>query len=379
MTGFARAAVATLLLLVGVAEAQAKGGLFDLEWKELAPGIHVGQRPDPVRYPVVCNTVIVVGDDGVLIFDGGGFPKQGEQVLAKVKALTPLPVKYVVVSHWHGDHNRGIAPIVEAFPAAEVVSHEFTRAAILGAPMQRIHKAEKAGAVRDTAEAVRKSIAEGKFLDGTPLDPAERPFLERFVEDSVEHQAEVVRMKITVPTRTFATELDLRLGTRLVQLRHYGPANTKGDAVMILPDARIVASGDIVVAPHPYGFFSYPASWAGALKALKATRFRILVPGHGDLQYDASYIDLLIETLESVAAQVGALVAEGKSLDDIRKAVDFAQVERRFTSGDPIRKRFFSEFFKKPIVAAAYNVAKGIDNEKLTEDANEPLAQPRKP
>jgi len=366
-----RAAI-VLLFCALAAQAQAAGGLFELEWKELAPGVHVGQRPDPMRYPVVCNTVIVIGSDGVLVFDGGGFPAQGEQVAAKVKALTSKPVKFVVISHWHGDHNRGIWPILEAYPQAQIVGHEFTKAAMLGAPMQRIHKAEVAGGARDTAEAVKKGLAENKFLDGSPLDPAERAFFERFVADNVAHQAELARMKITPPTIAFDKELFLKLGDRTVELRHFGPANTKGDAVMLLRDVGIVAAGDIVVAPIPYGFGSYPASWAAALKQIKTTRYRILVPGHGPLQTGTVYVDLVAEALDSVASQVNALAAQGKSLDDIRKAVDFSRFEPRFTRNDPILRRFFGLFFRQPIVAAAYNVAKGIENEKLTEDVAKP-------
>jgi glyoxylase-like metal-dependent hydrolase (beta-lactamase superfamily II) len=175
-------------------------------------------------------------------------------------------------------------------------------------------------------------------------------------------------MKIVPPTVTFDEALEIRLGTRLVQLRHFGPANTKGDAVMILPADRIVAAGDIVVAPIPYGFGSYPRSWANALKDLKGTQYTTLVPGHGPLQTDTAHLDLMSETLVGVATQVDALVAQGKSLDDIRKAVDFSRVEPRFTKGDPILTRFIALFFKQPIVTAAYNVAKGIENEKLTED-----------
>jgi glyoxylase-like metal-dependent hydrolase (beta-lactamase superfamily II) len=354
------------------AEAHAADGLFELEWKELAPGVHVGQRADPMRYPVVCNTVIVIGSDGVLIFDGGGFPAQGEQVAAKVKALTPKPVKFIVISHWHGDHNRGIWPILDAYPQAQIVGHEFTKAAMLGAPMQRVHRAEVGGGARDTAEAVKKGLADNKFLDGSPLDPAERGYFERFVADSAAHQAELARMKITPPTLVFDKELFLKLGDRTVELRHFGPANTKGDAVMLLGDVGIVAAGDIVVAPIPYGFGSYPASWAAALKQIKAARYRVLVPGHGPLQTDTVYIDLLAEALKSVAAQVNALAVQGKSLDEVRKAVDFSKVEARFTRNDSVLKRFFGVFFRQPIVAAAYNVAKGVENEKLTDDIGRP-------
>jgi glyoxylase-like metal-dependent hydrolase (beta-lactamase superfamily II) len=365
--------VAIALLFCALAtHAQAASGLFELEWKGLAPGVHVGQRPDPMRYPVVCNTVIVIGSDGVLVFDGGGFPTQGEQVAAKIKALTSKPVKYVVISHWHGDHNRGIWPILDAYPQAQIVGHEFTKAAMLGAPMQRVHKAELGGGARDTAEAVRKGLAENKFLDGSPLDPAERAYFERFVADSVPHQAELARMKITPPSIVFDKELFLKLGDRTVELRHFGPANTKGDAVMLLRDAAIVASGDIVVAPIPYAFGSYPASWVETLAQIRAIKYRVLIPGHGPLQTDTAYIDLLSEALQSVAAQVNALVAQGKSLDEIRKVVDFSKIEPRFTKGDPILRRFFGLFFKQPVVTAADNVARGVENEKLTEDVAKP-------
>lgn len=372
MPSFAIRLAFVVLWFIASATAEAAPGLFDLEWRELAPGVHVGQRPDPMRYPVVCNSVVVVGDDGVLLFDAGGFPKQGEQVLAKVKALTALPVKYIVISHWHGDHNRGIGPILDAFPNAQVVGHSFTRAAMEGAPMQRIFKAEQGGGVRDTAADVKKSLDENKFIDGTPLDPAERPFFERFLVDAVEHQAEVMRMRVIPPTLTFDDKLDIKLGKRLVQLRHFGPGNTKGDAVMILPAERIVAAGDTVVAPIPYAFGSYPASWAKVLPQLKATRFKTLVPGHGELQTDTAYLDLLREALTLVATQVSAAVAQGKTAREIFKSVDLDRVEQRFTKGDPILKRFFGFYFRDPAIESAYNVAKGIENEKLTEDPPKP-------
>ena len=80
----------------------------------------------------------------------------------------------------------------------------------------------------------------------------------------------------------------------------------------------------------------------------------------------------MIEALEGVTRQVDAAVAQGKSLEDITKLVDFSAVKPRFNNGDPILTRFFDMYFKEPIVPAAYNVAKGIENEKLTEDPPKP-------
>ena len=56
MIALARATFVTALLLVLAAQAHAKNDLFDLEWMELAPGVHVGQRPDPMRYPSYATT-----------------------------------------------------------------------------------------------------------------------------------------------------------------------------------------------------------------------------------------------------------------------------------------------------------------------------------
>jgi glyoxylase-like metal-dependent hydrolase (beta-lactamase superfamily II) len=362
-----RGCLALIVAFLSLTAARASD-LFALEWRKLDDGVWVGQRPDAMRYPVVCNTVIVEGEDSVLIFDGGGFPSQGEQVLAKVKALTAKPVKYIVVSHWHGDHNRGIEPIVSAYPGVEVIAQTFTRDAITGAPMQKIMKSELAGSVRDTGAAVKKALADNKFIDGSPLAPAEHAFWERFVADYPVHDAEIARMKITVPTKTFEDELDLHLGRRLVQLRHLGPGNTKGDAFMVLPAEHIIAAGDIVVEPIPYAFGSYPQSWAKVLREIKAIGYKTLIPGHGALQTDTTYIDLMAEVLDSVAAQVNAGVAQGKTLDDIRKNVDLTRFEQRFAKDDAVLKRFFGFYFKGPAIIAAYNVAKGIENEKLTDD-----------
>jgi glyoxylase-like metal-dependent hydrolase (beta-lactamase superfamily II) len=366
-TRLGRAGFVVICLLASALPASASG-LFDLEWRELARGVWLGQRPDPMRYPVVCNTVVVVGTNGVLVFDGGGFPAQGAQVVAKIKSVTRSPVTHIVISHWHGDHNRGIGPIVDAFPNAKIIGHSFTRAAMEGAPMQRIFRDEKAGGVRDTAEEVKKALAEDKFIDGTPIHPAERPFFERFIADAVLHQDEVMRMRVIPPNVTFDEKLDIDLGKRLLQLRHFGPGNTKGDAVMILPAERIVAAGDVVVHPIPYAFGSYPRSWIKSLEGIKQVNYATLIPGHGAMQADTTYVDLLIESLDLVATQVEAAVAQGKSLGEAAKSVDLAAVEPRFASGDPILKRFFGFFFKGPAIESAYNAAKGIESEKLTEE-----------
>ena len=99
---------------------------FEMEWRELARGVWVGVRPVSYRSPVMTNTTVVIGDKGVLVFDAAGLAIQGERLVEKVAELTDKPITHIAISHWHGDHSMGDYKVLEKFPAAEVISHEFT-------------------------------------------------------------------------------------------------------------------------------------------------------------------------------------------------------------------------------------------------------------
>jgi glyoxylase-like metal-dependent hydrolase (beta-lactamase superfamily II) len=361
-------------LATGFASAPAAAeGLFEMSWRELSPGVWLGAREDAMRSPVLANTVFVVGDDSVLVFDGGGVATQGEQTLAQIRNVTGKPVSAIVVSHWHGDHHRGNGPLIDAFPDADIISHSFTRDAITGGPMKRVADGEKD--LSATYDAVAKIAGEGKWFDGSELEPEEIEYFNRFMADKDEYLAEFERNRIDPPARVFDDELELDLGGRKVKLMHIAPGNTKGDVMLYLPDVKILATGDVVVAPVPYGFFSYPQSWIGVLNKIASMDVRTLVPGHGAVQTDTDYVRLVSETLSLVVAQVDVLAKDGKELKEVAPAVDFSAVEDRFTHGDPVLARFFAMYFKQPIVSAQYTLATGGDNESL--DYEPPAADPQ--
>jgi glyoxylase-like metal-dependent hydrolase (beta-lactamase superfamily II) len=66
-----------------------------------------------------------------------------------------------------------------------------------------------------------------------------------------------------------------------VEVMFLGRGNTDGDAVVWAPRQRVLASGDLVVAPIPYAAHTYPGEWIATLKRLEAFDFAWLVPGHG--------------------------------------------------------------------------------------------------
>jgi glyoxylase-like metal-dependent hydrolase (beta-lactamase superfamily II) len=337
---------------------------FEMEWRELARDVWVGERPVSYRSPVMTNTTVVIGNDGVLVFDAAGLAIQGERLVRKVAELTDKPITHIAISHWHGDHSMGNYAVLEKFPAAEVISHEFT-ARYNASPNGEKVEPRDVKAENEYRARVEKALATGVRSDGTPVTPQMRSFYLELLEHYDFVNQEITRRQVTPPTRTMSDRLVIDLGGKRVELRHIAPGNTKGDMFLWLPDDGILATGDIVVRPTPYGFFSYPRSWASVLRELKSFDAKHIVPGHGDVMTDTAYLDLLAETMDLVATQVDAAVKAGKSLDETRAAMDWSSVEKRFTGDDGMLPLLFNIWFKTPIVEAQYNLSSGKDNESL--------------
>lgn len=361
-----RAALAAAAAVAGLLAAAATSASdpFEMQWRELDPGVWVGVRPVSYRTPVMTNTTVVIGTKSVLVFDAGGLAIQGERLVEKVAELTDRPVTHIAISHWHGDHSMGDYKVLEKYPDAEVTSHEFT-ARVFRSPLADRVEPRDRKAEEEYRQRVQKTLDTGVRSDGSPVTPSMRAFYETALRDLGFVSEEITRREITHPTTMMTDRVVIDLGGRSVELRHIAPGNTKGDMFLWLPKERILATGDIVVRPTPYGFFSYPKSWAGVLRELKGFGARYIVPGHGDILTDTSYLDLLAETMDLVAAQVDAAVAAGKSLDEARAALDWSAVEQRFTGDDAMLALIFNLWFRTPIVEAQYNLATGKDNESL--------------
>jgi glyoxylase-like metal-dependent hydrolase (beta-lactamase superfamily II) len=353
--------LAAALLAIPVARA---GDAFDMEWRELSRGVWVGIRPVSYRSPVMTNTTIVIGEKGVLVFDAAGFALQGERLVRKVAELTDKPITHVAISHWHGDHSMGDHKILEKFPDADVISHEFTARYVASPNMDQVPPRDLK-AEGEYRARVEKALATGVRSDGTPVTPTMRAFYTDLLADFDFVNDEIAHRRVTRPTRTMTDRLVIDLGRRTAELRHIAPGNTKGDMFLWLPDEKILATGDIVVRPTPYGFFSYPRSWAAVLRELKTFDAKLIIPGHGEVMTDTAYIDLLAETMDLVANQVDAQAKAGKTLDETRAAMDWTPVEDRITGGDSMLALLFNIWFKTPIVEAQFNLSTGKDNESL--------------
>jgi glyoxylase-like metal-dependent hydrolase (beta-lactamase superfamily II) len=199
------------------------------EWREIAPGIYVA-----VAEPESVNLGLVVGRDRALLVDCGSSPDQGLQIRESLATVTDRPLAAVVLTHWHYDHAFGLA----AFADVLTVAHETVRARLL-----------------------------------SPAAALEAAWLG-------------VPGPLGLPNREIAVATAVDLGDRRVEIAHLGIGHTDGDLVVVVPDADLLFTGDLVesAGPPSLGPESVAGDWAVTLDGIVGlmTAHTRAVPGHGE-------------------------------------------------------------------------------------------------
>ena len=180
---------------------------------------------------------------------------------------------------------------------------------------------------------LRAMVASGKGADGSAIAPARMSRLREVVADADAAAAECGEFRLRASDIAFEKRLTLKLGHRDVEVLHLGRANTAGDAIVYVPDAKVVMTGDVLVYPFPFATQSYIREWAAVLRRIEAMDADTIIPGHGPVMHDKAYLRLIAELMESIDARVGAAWRPGITLDELRKQVDLADFRARI-AGD---------------------------------------------
>src|SRR5262249_15295535 len=141
-------------------------------------------------------------------------------------------------------------------------------------------------------EHMRGLLEKNKSLTGAELTAEERVSFTNDIKLADWVLAEGAQTQLTLPTLTVEDRLTLHRGNRVIDIRHLGRGHTAGDIVVHLPKEGIVITGDLVVWPVPLvgGEQSYVGDWSATLERLRELKPSIIVPGHGPIMRDDSYV-----------------------------------------------------------------------------------------
>jgi len=307
------------------------GAGADIRQIEIAPGIYqfMTMRDSYVRQ---LNSVAVVNDDDVLLFDTNTRPSSARLVLAAIRKITKKPVRYVVNSHWHPDHWSGNEVYAKAFPGLDIIATEHT--------LEIMQNVAHEWPVRFRAELARRQEAwrseseTGKRADGIALTPDQRKQDERDLADYASLVGEMTSLERVYPTLTYADSLTMNHGGREFRFRSV-TGDAEGTTVLYLPREKVLITGDAVSYPIPY-VTPPPTRQLASLRALAALDVSVIVPGHGPAFHDKEFLQLEARLLETVIVGVREALQQGNvTLDDIQKKVTADELRPSFAHGDP--------------------------------------------
>ena len=268
-------------LLLGTAHAQQNFDKVEIKTEKLSPTTYV-------LFGAGGNIGVSAGEDALFIIDDQYAPVN-PKILAALKQISDKPVKFVLNTHWHGDHTGGNE--------------------IMG----------KAGGLIVAHDNVRKRMSAEQFIALFKSKVAPSP-------------------KIALPVVTFSTDVTFHLNGDEVYGFHVPKAHTDGDTVVHFRKSNVIHMGDT--------FFSgmYPfidGASGGSPEGIVAAADRVLaiaddstkiIPGHGPVSNKADLKDYR-DMLAAVSVRVKALVKEGKKVEEILAANPSAQFDEKWGKG----------------------------------------------
>jgi glyoxylase-like metal-dependent hydrolase (beta-lactamase superfamily II) len=233
------------------------------------------------------NMTVAVGTDGIIMVDTEFAPLH-DKIKAAIEKISPLPVKYVINTHYHGDHTGGNA----AF--------------------------HKEGATIVAQDNIRVRLAAGTTngLTGNKTPPAPAD---------------------AIPTDTYLVGgMKVDVGGRTAQVGHVIDAHTDGDSWIYFPDANVLATGDTFTRNYPNIDWANGGGIDGMIlateKYLKVANDNTkIVPGHGPLATKVNlqeFHDMLVTARD----RVKKLFDEGKSEQEVLAANPLADLDKKWAS-----------------------------------------------
>lgn len=260
--------------------------------RSVAPGVYIVQGQaalgSAANRNFISNAGFVVTDEGVVVVDALGSPALAEALIAEIRRVTPQPIRYAIVTHYHADHIYGLQVLQAA--GATVVAHAAGREYLTS------------DTARLRLEASRNDLA---------------PWID-------------ANTRLVAADRWLDADTTLRLGGVDFRIRHVGPAHTSEDLVVHVPQRGVLFAGDLVFQGRiPFVGQADSQQWIASLGQLLTLGAKVVIPGHGPESTDPA-VDLALtrDYLLHLRKTMGDAARELEPFEEAYQKADWSRFER---------------------------------------------------
>jgi glyoxylase-like metal-dependent hydrolase (beta-lactamase superfamily II) len=278
--------VLALLAVVGFSAATARAqdqdfSKVEIKTEKVAEGLYA-------LFGAGGNIGVSVGADGVFMIDDQYAPLS-DKLLAAIKALSDKPLRFLVNTHWHGDHTGG--------------NENFS----------------KTGVVIVGHDNVRKRMSTNQFIAAFKMKVDPSP-------------------PVALPIITFSDTATFHFNGQEIDAFHVPPAHTDGDSALYFPGLNVLHTGDLFFNGL-YPFIDVDSN--GSIDGMIGAADKILpmindqtkiIPGHGPVGTKADYAAFR-DMLKTARDSVNALIQAGKSEEEAVAAKPMASLEEKWGKG----------------------------------------------
>jgi cyclase len=223
--------------------------------------------------------------DGVIVFDTFNTPQAAEELKRAVETETASPIKWIVNSHFHGDHIRGN----QVFKESTIISSQLTYEKMRDVHPARIQQ-QKHGIneLTDYIASLKEQFSRNEDSE-----------LKKKISFLTEVERSLPILQLTLPQQTFKEEMTFYGTKRSAKLFTLGGGHSCCDAMLYVPEEGVIFMGDLLFVQNQPTFFeeSNPETWVRILKNVKELNFEKAIPGHGPVGTKQD-VAQLIDTIE---------------------------------------------------------------------------------
>lgn len=265
------------------------------------------------------NIAFLVTDEGIIVVDATYLPSVARNLVSIIQKVSDKPIKYLILTHSHGDHINGIA----GFPDdVKIIAHEN-----LTANNMNFTEARTANLAENVFPSYLASLK--TQMDSTEdKNSEEYQALEYTYHVNNEYFIGLKTINFREPEITFDDKYELVLGGEKILLEYPGAGHTNDNIIVKFPRHNAIHTGDLIFnGAVPYVIAEHGANthnWAKILEKLYTENFEYVIPGHGELA-NKELFTVQAEYFNKLINKVQTLKNEGLSLEEIKNRIDIAE------------------------------------------------------